>query len=650
MGILGFSLIALWMLRTLTAQPTTEPLEVDAINKIIDHWNLRSKVNLSSDPCVRNASWAPDSANPRIACACSDIVCHITHLKIYALDISGELPQELFLLTELMDLNLNQNVLSGSIPAAIGQLSKMEYLGLGINNFTGPVPSELGNLTKLISLSFGSNNFNGTLPASLANLTSLQQMYIDSSGVSGLIPQELSNLKSLKTLWASDNRFTGKIPEFLGSFGALTVLRLEGTNLDGPIPRSFGALKKLDDLRIGDIGPSESSLDFLEDLSSLSILSLRSCRISDEIPDYLSTFSNLKVLDLSFNNLTGRIPASFANFASLQYLYLGSNDLTGDLTSDLLGASLIALDISFNPLTGNVPLDRKEIAINAVGTFINNIDLKNKKASTRLRCLEGSTKCSIKNPFTSFSVNSGGAEHVSADGLKFDNDSETVGAASLFISADNQWGVSTYGIYISNPNGQIYIAQTDSQITNTLDSELYKTARISPSSLRYYGLGLENGVYQIDLHFAEIQVEDSATWRGLGRRIFDVYIQGERVLQDFNIMAEAKGSKRALVKTFKANISNTVIDIHLSWAGKGTCCIPHQSTYGPLVSAIHVSQVSKSIDALKNNKNGSKRALGIAVGCAAGLVILSCVVYLWRAKKIGTGHTKVRTGSPRREY
>lgn len=59
----------------------------------------------------------------------------------------------------------------------------------------------------------------------------------------------------------------------------------------------------------------------------------------------------------------------------------------------------------------------------------------------------------------------------------------------------------------------------------TLDSELYKTARISPSSLRYYGLGLKNGKYRIDLHFAEITMEDSLSWKGLGRRVFDVYIQ-----------------------------------------------------------------------------------------------------------------------------
>ena len=95
----------------------------------------------------------------------------------------------------------------------------------------------------------------------------------------------------------------------------------------------------------------------------------------------------------------------------------------------------------------------------------------------------------------------------------------------MYTSPDYQWAVSNTGSFISNPNGPQYIAKTDSQIRGTLESELYKTARVSPSSLRYYGLGLKNGKYRVELHFAEIAMEDSVSWKGLGRRLFDVYIQ-----------------------------------------------------------------------------------------------------------------------------
>lgn len=86
--------------------------------------------------------------------------------------------------------------------------------------------------------------------------------------------------------------------------------------------------------------------------------------------------------------------------------------------------------------------------------------------------------------------------------------------------------MSSTGNFVFNSNGPLYIASTDSQITETLESELYKTARLSPSSLRYFGLDLMNGKYIVELHFAEIAMEDdTSSWKGLGRRIFDVYIQ-----------------------------------------------------------------------------------------------------------------------------
>ncbi|CAK9154593.1 unnamed protein product [Ilex paraguariensis] len=284
--------------------------------------------------------------------------------------------------------------------------------------------------------------------------------------------------------------------------------------------------------------------------------------------------------------------------------------------------------------------------MNVAGTSINANSLQDGKASAMLHCLQGNTRCSNKVRATSFSVKCGGTDQVSAAGIKFDDDSETLEAASLYTSANSQWAVSSTGIFISNPNGPQYIAQTDSQIMETLESELYKTARISPSTLRYYGLGLKNGKYNVELHFAEIQMDDSRSWRGLGRRLFDVYIQGKRVLQDFNIQEEAGGSKRALVKRFEANVTNTIMDIHFFWAGRGTCCIPFQSTYGPLVSAIHVSQVSDGVGSSKRDKKRIGILVGIAFGSATGLVIISSIFYLWWTKE-SPGHMRVLTDSPR---
>jgi len=58
-----------------------------------------------------------------------------------------------------------------------------------------------------------------------------------------------------------------------------------------------------------------------------------------------------------------------------------------------------------------------------------------------------------------------------------------------------------------------------------VDTELYMNARVSPSSLTYYGFCLVNGNYTVNLHFAEIMFPDDQTYGSLGRRVFDIYLQ-----------------------------------------------------------------------------------------------------------------------------
>lgn len=85
------------------------------------------------------------------------------------------------------------------------------------------------------------------------------------------------------------------------------------------------------------------------------------------------------------------------------------------------------------------------------------------------------------------------------------------------------------GLFAGNSKPQ-YTSFSSSQFTNTLDSELFQTARLSASSLRYYGLGLENGNYTVNLQFAEKAFEEGPTWKSLGRRVFDIYIQVHIIL------------------------------------------------------------------------------------------------------------------------
>lgn len=99
-----------------------------------------------------------------------------------------------------------------------------------------------------------------------------------------------------------------------------------------------------------------------------------------------------------------------------------------------------------------------------------------------------------------------------------------LGPASFFVSKTQRWAVSNVGLFTGSNSNQ-YIATSVTRFANTSDSELFQSARLSASSLRYFGLGLENGGYSVTVQFGEIQIQGSNTWGSLGRRLFDIYVQ-----------------------------------------------------------------------------------------------------------------------------
>jgi hypothetical protein len=122
----------------------------------------------------------------------------------------------------------------------------------------------------------------------------------------------------------------------------------------------------------------------------------------------------------------------------------------------------------------------------------------------------------------SLAVDCGSSRSISG----YQPDAASLGAASYYVTGAQTWGVSNVGKFMEASNGS-YIIYSLHQFQNTLDSELFQTARMSPSSLRYYGIGLENGNYTVTLQFAEFDFdfEDSRTWKSVGRRVFDIYLQ-----------------------------------------------------------------------------------------------------------------------------
>jgi hypothetical protein len=126
---------------------------------------------------------------------------------------------------------------------------------------------------------------------------------------------------------------------------------------------------------------------------------------------------------------------------------------------------------------------------------------------------------------SSFAVDSGSVRSVKdSDGPIYEPDDASLGPASYRVTGAPTWGVSNVGSFMDASNGS-YIIYNSQQFQNTLDTELFRNARMSPSSLRYFGIGLENGNYTVTLQFAEFEFPDTQSWKSRGRRVFDIYVQ-----------------------------------------------------------------------------------------------------------------------------
>ncbi|GKF16375.1 probable LRR receptor-like serine/threonine-protein kinase, partial [Tanacetum coccineum] len=164
-------------------------------------------------------------------------------------------------------------------------------------------------------------------------------------------------------------------------------------------------------------------------------------------------------------------------------------------------------------------------------------------------------------------INCGGTR-TKFDGQEYEED--LTSELAYFYSSQERWAYSTNGVFLSNEKAP-FVASTP----NVIGGDIYRTARFSPTSLRYFGLCMRKGSYKVRLHFAEISYSGDMTFSSLGRRYFDVSIQGVRHLKDFNIVKAAKGVGKGVYIDFEnIMVNGSTIDIHLYWAGKGTTAIP----------------------------------------------------------------------------
>nr|XP_043612269.1 probable LRR receptor-like serine/threonine-protein kinase RFK1 isoform X2 [Erigeron canadensis] len=541
--------------------------------------------------------------------------CNIVTIVHKYYSLGGVLPPDLIKLPYLHKIDFAYNYLGGTIPSELGStlLQSISLLG---NRFYGEIPGEIGNITTLTYLNLEANNLSGSIPSDLGKLINLQSLILSSNQLTGMLPGSLSELKNLTDL-ISDNNFRGSIPTFIQNWRQLIKLEIIGAGLQGPIPSSISLLHNLTDLRICELSGPTQAFPPLNNANGLLTVVLRSCNISGEIPAYIWQRRDLQLLDVSFNKMTGGISPDILG-RSLRYVFLTGNMLSGDIPDSLLieGATI---DLSYNNFTLQGPdrptcRENMNLYLNLFRSSFSGNSLQDILPCTR------NAKCSRYG--CSLHVNSGGNDLKVRENNRevlYEGDAVFDGGAGSFHTGANNWGLSSTGDFLDD---NIQTNRYVESLQNSTDLfSVYTTARLSPLSLTYVSYCLENGDYLVNLHFAEIQYTNDSTYKSLGRRIFNIYIQGHLVKKDFNIEDEVPiGSP--LVVPFNASVINNTLEIRFYWAGKGTARFPKRGRYGPLVSAISVNPYSKVCSVGGGRKN-TVAYVGFAImGLCLLLIIL----------------------------
>src|SRR6266702_4511227 len=231
----------------------------------------------------------------------------------------NELPAELWQLTTLQWINLHSNQLS-QLPPEIGKLANLQRLSLTRNRLS-QLPLELGWLGNLEMLALGGNPLSYISPE-IWKLPKLKELMLWGTQLSTL-PPEIGQLTSLQRL-SLKNIHLSQLPPELWQLTSLQELSLENNQLS-QLPPEIGLLTGLQELAL-DYNPLSQLPSELWQLTNLQKLWLNDNQLS-QLPPEIAQLTNLQLLRL-FNNQLSQLPPEIGQLTNLQELHLESNQLS----------------------------------------------------------------------------------------------------------------------------------------------------------------------------------------------------------------------------------------------------------------------------------------------------------------------------------
>jgi Leucine-rich repeat (LRR) protein len=226
--------------------------------------------------------------------------------------------------------------LTGDLPPEITMLTNLKMIQLEATGLVGTIPTILGEFSGLIALHLEMTLMTGTIPTELAQLTELRTLVITANeGITGYLPTEIGLLSNLETLDIMETNVTGPIP-FEYCFLDLYDFQLTQNNLNGHIPSELGLMTRVDwlGLQRNEFVSMSGLAVALEPL----LASPDSCFAFEPppnspqtgtLPTEVGNMRNIWILYLHQNFFTGTIPTEFSNFEGVEQFYVSSNRLTG---------------------------------------------------------------------------------------------------------------------------------------------------------------------------------------------------------------------------------------------------------------------------------------------------------------------------------
>jgi len=163
----------------------------------------------------------------------SGVMESLTELQLQNNKISGGLPSELLLLSDLQKLDLSWNLLAGAFQGSdFFCLTSLEWLALGYDLLCGSLSSRIGLMQSLICLELHAN----AMPSEIGQLTLLESLGMNENDRGGTIPTEIGNLRSLLVFGMRSTMLTGTIPTHIGLLtDTITSLDLSSNMLIGTV-------------------------------------------------------------------------------------------------------------------------------------------------------------------------------------------------------------------------------------------------------------------------------------------------------------------------------------------------------------------------------------------------------------------------------